>query len=192
MSRQVREGGADGRTISGVAIAGFFGIFTFLMTATSWRFILLNITNIDALRKSWVHQLAIRVPNDTGPGNGYGIVTYPLPKYPQGAHESSDATVDSDTPRDRLATRVFAIVSTDPDENPWDLGWRRNWTSVMGYSLIDWLLPIRGSPCAVHDSMVSDYEMGPVVQVLRERYGLRDPNQPASQVEMQEVRPSAR
>ncbi|KAI8304816.1 Palmitoyltransferase PFA5 [Colletotrichum sp. SAR11_59] len=192
LSRQVREGGADGRTISGVAIAGFFGIFTFLMTATSWRFILLNITNIDALRKSWVHQLAIRVPNDTGPGNGYGIVTYPLPKYPQGAHESSDATVDSESPRDRLATRVFAIVSTDPDENPWDLGWRRNWTSVMGYSLIDWLLPIRGSPCAVHDSMESDYEMGPVVQVLRERYGLRDPSQPASQVEMQEIRPSAR
>ncbi|CAI0649141.1 unnamed protein product [Colletotrichum noveboracense] len=192
LSRQVREGGADGRTISGVAIAGFFGIFTFLMTATSWRFILLNITNIDALRKSWVHQLAIRVPNDTGPGNGYGIVTYPLPKYPRGAHESSDATVDSESPRDRLATRVFAIVSTDPDENPWDLGWRRNWTSVMGYSLIDWLLPIRGSPCAVHDSMESDYEMGPVVQVLRERYGLRDPNQPASQVEMQEIRPSAR
>ncbi|OLN86070.1 Palmitoyltransferase PFA5 [Colletotrichum chlorophyti] len=190
LSLQIRERSVDGRTISGVAIAGFFGLFTFLMTATSWRFIFLNITNIDALRKSWVHQLAIRVPGDTRPGNNYGMITYPLPRYSQGGHTSSEATVDSETPRDRLATRVFAIVRTEPDENPWDLGWRRNWTSVMGHSLFDWLLPIRESPCANHDSMESDYEMGPVLHALRERYGLRDPNQPSSEVEMQEVRSS--
>lgn len=160
------------------------------MTATSWRFIFLNITNIDALRKSWVHQLAIRVPNDTRPGNGYGMVTYPLPKYPQGRSTSSDATVDSETPRDRLATRTFAVVRTEPDENPWDLGWRRNWTSIMGHNLIDWLLPIHGSPCAIHDSMVSDYEMGQLIRTLRERHGLRDPNRPSGEVEMQEYRAS--
>ncbi|KAF6844282.1 palmitoyltransferase pfa5 [Colletotrichum musicola] len=188
LSTQLRNGSADGRTISGVAIAAFFGLFTFAMTATSWRFIFLNITNIDALKKGWVHQLAIQVPNDTRPGEGHGIVTYPLPKYPEGVPASSDATVDSETPRDRMATRVFAVVSTLPDENPWDLGWRRNWTSVMGYSLLDWLLPIRGSPCAVHDNMDSLYEMGPVLQDLRERHGLRDPNQPAGEVEMQELR----
>nr|XP_036580870.1 palmitoyltransferase pfa5 [Colletotrichum truncatum]KAF6788942.1 palmitoyltransferase pfa5 [Colletotrichum truncatum] len=191
LSRQLRDGSIDGRTISGVAIAGFFGLFTFLMTATSWRFIFLNITNIDALRKSWTHQLALRVPNNTVSGSGYGIVTYPLPKYPQGVPTSSDGTVDSTSPRDRLATRVFAVVSTEPDENPWDLGWRRNWTSVMGNSLIDWLLPIRGSPCAIHDSMHSDYEMGPVLQALRARHGLRDPNQPSNEVEMQELRVSS-
>ncbi|TDZ15477.1 Palmitoyltransferase PFA5 [Colletotrichum orbiculare MAFF 240422] len=190
LSKQLRSGSTDGRTISGVAIAAFFGLFTFLMTATSWRFIFLNITNIDALRKSWVHQLAIRVPSDTPPGPGYGLITYPLPKYPPGASTSSNATVDSTSPRDRLATRVFAIVMTEKDENPWDLGWRRNWTSIMGHSLIDWLLPIRGSPCAVHDSMESDYEMGPLLQTLRERHRLRNPNQPSEWVEMQEVRAS--
>ncbi|TDZ38384.1 Palmitoyltransferase PFA5 [Colletotrichum spinosum] len=134
--------------------------------------------------------LAIRVPSDTPPGPGYGLITYPLPKYPPGASASSNATVDSTSPRDRLATRVFAIVMTEKDENPWDLGWRRNWTSIMGHSLIDWLLPIRGSPCAVHDSMESDYEMGPLLQTLRERHRLRNPNQPSEWVEMQEVRAS--
>ncbi|KAK1730171.1 hypothetical protein CaCOL14_007936 [Colletotrichum acutatum] len=192
LASQVRDGSVDGRTISGVAIAGFFGLFTFLMTATSWRFILLNITNIDALRKSWVHQLAIRVPNGTRPGNSYGLITYPLPKYPQGIPTSSDATVDSETPRDRLATRTFAIVRTEPDENPWDLGYARNWTSIMGYSLIDWLLPIRGSPCVNHDSMESDYEMGPLIQRLRERHSLPDPNGSSGGMEMQELRDSDR
>lgn len=147
----------------------------------------MNITNIDALKKSWTYQLAIRVPNDTRPGTGYGIRTYPLPKYPQGVNASSDATVDSETPRDRLAIRTFAIVTTEPDENPWDLGWRRNWAAVMGHSLVDWLLPIHGSPCAIHDDMESDYEIGPLLQTLRERHGLRDPSQPSDGIEMQEV-----
>ncbi|KAJ0296157.1 hypothetical protein COL516b_011909 [Colletotrichum fioriniae] len=137
-----------------------------------------------------VSETSIRVPNGTRPGNSYGLITYPLPKYPQGIPTSSDATVDSETPRDRLATRTFAIVRTEPDENPWDLGYARNWTSIMGYTLIDWLLPIRGSPCANHDSMESDYEMGPLVQRLRERHGLPDPNGSSSGREMQELRDS--
>ncbi|KAK1580333.1 DHHC zinc finger domain-containing protein [Colletotrichum navitas] len=188
LALQARDGTVDGRTISGVAIAAFFGLFTFLMTATSWRFIFLNITNIDALRKSWVHQLAIRVPNGTRPGNRYGTITYPLPNSSREVPIFSNATTDSETPRDRLATRTFAIVRTEPDENPWDLGYTRNWISVMGYSWLDWLLPIRGSPCANHESMESDYEMGSLIQTLRERYGLTDPDQPSREMEMQEMR----
>jgi hypothetical protein len=37
------------------------------------------------------------------------------------------------------------IVSSDPGDNPWDLGPRRNWTQVMGGKIWDWFLPIRGS-----------------------------------------------
>ncbi|KAG4304107.1 hypothetical protein PORY_002471 [Pneumocystis oryctolagi] len=39
-----------------------------------------------------------------------------------------------------------ANVTTNPGEHPWDLGWKRNWCSVMGRSWWDWLFPIRGSP----------------------------------------------
>jgi palmitoyltransferase len=57
-------------------------------------------------------------------------------------------------------------------ENPWDLGYYRNWKSVMGDNLIDWLLPIKESPCALYEDNESFYEMGPLYQTLRARFGL--------------------
>ena len=70
------------------------------------------------------------------------------------------------TARDLLAFRTFAIVSVPKGMNVWDLGWRRNWTSVMGTNVLDWLLPIRGSPCADHSSNESLYELNPAFRKL--------------------------
>ena len=69
--------------------------------------------------------------------------------------------------------RVFAILSTQPGENPFDLGPWNNVCEVMGYRFWDWVLPFRSSPCADHKSMVSHFpmDMG-LVERLKKEAGL--------------------
>ena len=71
--------------------------------------------------------------------------------------------------RDLKATRTFGILSMqDVGQNPWDLGSALlNVKSVMGNSIIDWLLPIRRSPCCNHESAESYYDIGPYVENVR-------------------------
>ena len=159
----------DGTVIAVIALGAFFGLFTFGMIATSLHYIFSNLTNVEMIRqKTVVYLLAIRVPQNTPPGPNYGIITYPLPKL----GEPSNGTADLTSSRDRLATRTFAIVATEPGENPWDLGVSGNWTSVMGTNILDWLFPVRYSPCVYGETNESLYRMGPLYDTLRSRYNL--------------------
>ena len=170
-----------------IAIAAFFEIFVFTMAASSLRFAFLNVTNIDMLKRPWVYQLAVRVANGTVPANQFNVVTYPLPRAGRapgkkedgsGTAGEPDNTAEALSPRDQLAQRTFAVLKTELGENPWDLGPWRNFQSVMGYNFIDWILPIHMSPCTMHDDdFSSDYEFGPVIDRLRERYNLRPPRE---------------
>jgi palmitoyltransferase len=80
--------------------------------------------------------------------------------------------------RDLKATRTFTIVKMlEPGDNPWDLGSaHRNLETVMGTSILDWLLPIRRSPCCNHENNESQFAIGPKVASLRASL---DPNQSA-------------
>ncbi|PNH38068.1 hypothetical protein VD0004_g8739 [Verticillium dahliae] len=182
LARQQQEGRSlDGQIVAVIALSAFFGLFTFTMTTTSWYYVFLNVTNIDMLKKAWVYQVAVRVPRGTPSSQHFSTVTYPLPKHSETpSSQSSGGTIlpTSSAPhsggqqlsaRDLAATRTFAILRTEPDENPWDLGWKENWKQVMGNSIIDWLLPIRKSPCALHENADSDYPMGRVLQSLAKR-----------------------
>lgn len=175
--------GTDSRFIAGIVIAAFFGIFAFMMTATSMRYVFLNMTNVDMLSsRSKVYQLAVRVPRGTRSTDHFTTVTYPLPKLELGINgEANRRSVPSAAEaqvnrpgreaRDGLATRTFAIFRTEPGENPWHLGYLRNWKEVMGTTVIDWVLPIRKSPCTNHESHESFYPMGRVLSDIRARYG---------------------
>ncbi|KAK3364410.1 DHHC palmitoyltransferase-domain-containing protein [Lasiosphaeria hispida] len=194
--------GVDGVVIGLLGVTAFFGLFAFSMTATSARYICLNLTNVDYLKaKTLVHQVAIRVPRGTPPSIGriasgldYQVITYPLsrpkPEATEPSPQSSGRTVIDEpvSPRDLLATRTFAIVRTEKGENPWDLGVYGNWKSVMGNNIIDWLLPFNPSPCESAETNESFYQMGPLYQQLRSRYNL--PEIPASEkggVELDEL-----
>ncbi|KAI0458451.1 DHHC palmitoyltransferase-domain-containing protein [Xylaria acuta] len=188
LHRQVQHGAPpDPYLIAVIAIAAFFGLFAFLMTVTSARYISLNMTNVDILAfHQKIHWLAVRVPRGTR-SDRFGVIVYPLTrpetssgdrkrgvnglglKDPPAGDQAGDLPATS---RDDLATRTFAILETTPGENPWDLGPRRNWQSVMGTNLLDWLLPIRHSPCATHENGESLYPMDRILDQLRDRYGL--------------------
>lgn len=170
LTDQLLESRLDGTVIAIIAMGAFFGLFTFGMTATSLRYIFKNLTTVDILRqKSAVYQLAVRVPQDTLPSPDYGTIVYPLPKPGDRGGAGRDGPSSS---RDRLATRTFAIVRTDIGENPWDLGLPGNWVSVMGTNPLDWLLPVRPSPCVHDENDQSFYRMGPLCDTLRSRYRL--------------------
>ncbi|KAI2617121.1 zf-DHHC-domain-containing protein [Hypoxylon sp. NC1633] len=191
--KQLSEGfPLDPHFIPAIVLAAFFGLFTFLMTVTSMRYIFLNMTNVDMLgSQSKVYQLAVRVPRGTGPTDKFTVVTYPLPRPVEvtngqskefagsGMADSSGSGARSNdtlpTPaRDELATRTFAILKTEPGENPWDLGIWRNWQTVMGTNALDWILPFRRSPCVRHEGHDSFYPTGHVLADVLVRYNLAD------------------
>jgi palmitoyltransferase len=177
------EASIDGFAVAVLAISALFGLFTFTMTATSVRYILVNLTTVDYVKsKTLVHQLAIRVPRGTPSCQDYPVITYPLPKPVPGQAAASESSCS----RDQLATRSFAIVKTEMGENPWDLGFYRNWISVMGDNIIDWLLPFNLSPCVSYESNESFYEMGPLVQRLRARFHLPELSDELQKSEMGE------
>ncbi|KAG6035966.1 hypothetical protein E4U41_005882 [Claviceps citrina] len=145
------------------------------------------------LRKRQTFTLAVRIPQDTPPSSKYPTITYPLqpttattttqpaPSPAAAAHLPNTcrgapavAATDDAVSRDKQATRKFAILTADVGENPWDLGPWENWKAVMGTRAIEWLLPLRHSPCCNHDSMVSEYPLGPLLGQLRQRYGVPD------------------
>lgn len=144
-----------------------------------------NITTIENLnRGSVVWTLAIRVPEyllerlwaaESPWAPTFRMVSYPLqtsssPTQLQTTIPSPDEDV---VPGER---HVFAILHTLPGQNPFDLGSSlKNLQQIMGYNIVDWLLPIKQSPCADHSSMESYFALGPVVTRLRLEAGLTPP-----------------
>ncbi|KAI9649370.1 palmitoyltransferase pfa5 [Ciborinia camelliae] len=87
--------------------------------------------------------------------------------------------------RDQRAVRTFAILETTaPGDNPWDLGSALlNWETVMGEHFIDWVFPVKRSPCCNHEHMESHFSIGPAVDRIRASVCFILPN---------EVRPEGR
>ncbi|KAI1324558.1 palmitoyltransferase PFA5 [Xylariaceae sp. FL0255] len=191
--------------ISVTGIAGFFGLFSFAMAVTSMNYVLQNLTNVESLANQHKsYKLAVRIARDTRPEK-FGVIVYPLPKPDRrtnksettsvGPYENSPATENNDGAaiiqnRDDLATRIFGILVMEKGENPWDLGFWNNWKSVMGTTPLDWLLPIRKSPCANHESQEAFYPMGHALENLRARYGVPagPPSDESTVIEMRRLR----
>ncbi|KAA8647120.1 DHHC family palmitoyltransferase [Aspergillus tanneri] len=162
----------------GIGLSGLFGLFAFGMTLSSLQLAMFNLTTIENInRRSAVWTLAIRVPNhilkklhpQSQWAPTFPTITYPLPPVP--LRPEAAARYQSYQPAEER--HVFAILQTQPGENPFDLGSPiRNIQQVLGFSLLDWLLPLKHSPCADHNSQESAYAVGPVVSRLKQDAGL--------------------
>ena len=143
------------------------------MTLSSMQFVLLNTTTIENLtRHSKVWSLAVLMPTSIAnpPRISFNTITYPLGYVYPNQDELAPQPQPPSTP-----PRKFAILHSRPGENIWDLGYWHNFKSVMGQKWYDWLLPVKYSPCCKHEGVVSHFEMGPVVECMRDRAGLRVP-----------------
>jgi len=82
----------------------------------------------------------------------------------QSVTEVTNHAMSQQEERDSRAVRVFAVVSTERGDNPYDLGISANWKDVMGNSVLDWFLPIRRSPCSRHENDESEYKLGNAIK----------------------------
>lgn len=101
-NRLIRDGApASAPAIVLMALAAFFGLFSFTMAALSLRFALVNTTNIENLRaRDKVYQLAVRIPLGGSP---------PAPNHHQNNNNSdcSASTHDYETVKFPLADPHF-------------------------------------------------------------------------------------
>lgn len=170
------------------------------MSGTTLQLASINTTTIENLsRRSKVWMLAIYISPQqyqrmTSRQNGQWALTFPTVTFPPQPPSASSTTptvraeaqptvsngVTSTTTNNTNYTdqpakdiRMFAILRTQPGENPFDLGDPiQNLKQVMGNTLWDWLLPLRVAPCVDHSSTVSAYPMGPVVERLKREAGI--------------------
>jgi palmitoyltransferase len=68
--------------------------------------------------------------------------------------------------------RTFAILESRPGANPFDIGPAGNFKEVMGYTLLDWLFPLKPSPLVNHSDPLSMYKLGPVVRRMKSKAGI--------------------
>lgn len=106
-------------------------------------------------------------PSKSSPGRRRiwkGSITYPL-------HLPTDRP-----PIPAIPQRHFAILQLPPGLNPFNLGsaWR-NFTAVFGFTLWEWILPIKYSPCCDHSSRISEYPLGPEFELMLADAGLVRP-----------------
>ncbi|BDD59579.1 palmitoyltransferase pfa5 [Monascus purpureus] len=163
--------------IVGIALSALFGIFSFAMTVSSLQLAMKNLTTIENINhRSKVWTIAIRIPDSlvpqTNPGMPlalpYQTITYPQPDMSPPSLESEGFQRPTTGER-----HVFAILRTQPGENPFDLGSMvENLQQILGHSIADWFLPFKQSPCADHSGSQGAFAFGPVVTRLKRESGL--------------------
>lgn len=87
--------------------------------------------------------------------------------------------------------RIFAILELPRGLNPWNLGSAfTNFKAVFGETPLDWILPLKHSPCCDHTSQISEYALGPEFEVLLVDAGLIQPDSRPSSKHRGDRRPS--
>jgi palmitoyltransferase len=144
------------------------------MAGSSLQFAMINTTTVENLtRRKKVWTLAISVPRHTMESDPHWASTLQTVSYPfPGEFVTPPSSSHTGQGPEH---RIFAIVNTKPGENPFDLGSRlANVKEVMGYTILEWLLPMKHSPCTDHSRKESAYALGPAVQRLKREAGLED------------------
>lgn len=146
------------------------------MTSSSLQLATRNLTTIENLNhQAAVWTFAVRVPSHILNKFGaqlappFRIISYPLQPVSAGLETPTEGPPSGER-------HVFAILQTQPGENPYDLGSSfKNLQQVMGFTLFDWLLPFKHSPCADHSSMESAFAFGPVMTRIKKEAGFERP-----------------
>lgn len=170
-----------------LAFAALFLLFSTGMFSSSMQFAALNVTtieNFDRHRKVWYLCVYLPRPEETLSrieAQGKMVPrTIPYPRPPgenamvlqSALGEETGGVGGADELPTSQWTRVFAILELPPGANPWDCGPLSNVREVMGYSVLEWLLPLKYSPCAQHDNPESMFKLGPAVEEAKREAGL--------------------
>ncbi|KFX89211.1 hypothetical protein O988_08712 [Pseudogymnoascus sp. VKM F-3808] len=128
-----------------VAYAFFYCLFVVVVAAI---YLSEDLSNTSELNGHFVAPISFLAP------------LYCLSSPASAPHDETISDPEVLSERDTRATRTFAILQLAVGRNPWDLGAVGNWKSVMGNNFLEWVLPIKQSPCRNHESHESQFETG--------------------------------
>lgn len=141
-----------GTWIAALAVAAFCFAFIFGMFMNTFYNMAINCTTIEVMQKGCSYNIAMLGKAPPVPVNG-----------------SSQTGVLCEI--ERSPSRSYIVLQTHSGENPWDEGFSRNVTDIMGHTIWEWLLPVKWSPCTVHTDTRGEYRWGRVVKTMMEEYG---------------------
>lgn len=177
--RRRHSGFSNGSWIATMALAGLFFLFSGGMCLSSAQFVLINSTTVENLsRKTKVWCLAVYASPElleeaSEKSVPLRLITYPRPPEEQLGAGISQQQVWPSTDRVAEVQRTFVLLDSQPGANPFDLGPRANFQDIMGYTLWDWVLPIKPSPCIHHEGVRSFYKTGSVLSDMKAEVGLK-------------------
>lgn len=188
--RRRKTGFLDVHWILALAFAAMFLLFSAGMFGSTFQLAAINSTTVENLsRKTKVWYLAVYMPRPEEAirrAETCGKIALRTIKYPRPVEEQqillqqsgsipAQASTTANHSQAGLPIRTFAILETPAGFNPWDCGALQNIKEVMGNNLLDWFLPVKYSPCAIHSSDESMFRLGPQVERLKEESGLVPP-----------------
>jgi len=148
------------------------------MAGSTIQLALKNVTTIENLDKAnRVYHLAVHVKT---PESYFHTITYrqsgpPVTRPPLTPSDEVAGPSPANTSLTRPESssgRSFAILRTNPGDNPWDIGPLANLKSILGDNWYDWLLPFKYSPMCRHDYGDSEFQFGPAVEELKAAAGI--------------------
>ncbi|KAF2251386.1 zf-DHHC-domain-containing protein [Trematosphaeria pertusa] len=133
--------------IAATALAGIFCIFTGTMFFTTFWNLSINYTTIETVQRGGVHNIAMLATAGTSRSKNSSRASRSPNQQPP--------TVLKEVQRD--ASRSYVLFQTQPFDHPWDIGTWPNLQSIMGYSIWQWLVPLKMSPCIQHDDIRGEF-----------------------------------
>ncbi|KAK7190490.1 palmitoyltransferase pfa5 [Paraphaeosphaeria sporulosa] len=141
-------GSKPGIWIAMLPLCGIFMIFTVTMFFMTFWNQSINYTTIETLQRGGVHNISM-------------LVTRRDPSTQTSRRNSSshNAREKPNVLREvtRSDGREYVVFQTQPYVNPWDIGSMENLRTIMGNSIVQWILPFQTSPCIKRDDVRGQY-----------------------------------
>jgi palmitoyltransferase len=150
---------------------------------TGWN-LMINYTSVEGIQRGGIHNIAFLVSQPSRRSS----TTLPPPESPpsppskSSKKKSGKVTQGGDAEEDwpilttvtRPSKRSYVVMQTKPFEHPWYTSLMQGWKDTMGNGIIDWLLPLKQSPCKSR-SYRGEFEWGEVVYDMARMYEEKHP-----------------
>jgi palmitoyltransferase len=132
----------------------------------------INYTSVEGIKRGGVSNIAFlisRTPHEP--------TLRPSPPN-SSKSDPKDTGADDDWPVLRIVQRSggrrFVVMQSKPYQHPWATTLMQGWKDTMGESPIEWLLPIKMSPCK-KKSRSGEFRWGEVVYDMARKYQKENP-----------------
>ncbi|KNG46338.1 palmitoyltransferase pfa5 [Stemphylium lycopersici] len=180
--RSSEMGSKPGTWIGALVVAVLFSVFTFTMSCmTGWN-LMINFTSVEGIQRGGIHNIALLMSQSSRHSTA-SLPPPPPPSTPPTHHKKSSRGVEQEPTEEdwqvlttitRPNNRSYVVMQTKPLEHPWYTTLMKGWKDTMGDSVLDWLLPLKQSPCK-RRSHQGEFEWGEVVYDMAKQYEKKNP-----------------